>query len=103
MTEAIQRFGRRARLEHVLIMSLFTLLALSGIPQKFYPDPWAERGGTGIHGMHLDPARPITYVATDGKRQVIPVTARRSPRTAARAIPSWPRTSRTPRCCPISV
>ena len=30
-------------------------------------------GHTGIHGVHLDPARPITYVATDGKRQVIPV------------------------------
>ena len=30
-------------------------------------------GGSGIHGMHLDPARPISYVATDGKRQVIPV------------------------------
>jgi formate dehydrogenase subunit gamma len=42
MTETIQRFGRRARMEHVLIMLLFTLLALSGIPQKFYPDPWAE-------------------------------------------------------------
>ena len=42
MTDTIQRFGRRARLEHVLIMVLFTLLALSGIPQKFYPDPWAE-------------------------------------------------------------
>ena len=30
-------------------------------------------GHTGIHGLHLDPARPISYVATDGKRQVIPV------------------------------
>ncbi len=28
---------------------------------------------TGIHGVHLDPARPITFVATDAKRQVIPV------------------------------
>jgi formate-dependent nitrite reductase cytochrome c552 subunit len=28
---------------------------------------------TGIHGVHLDPARPITFVATDDKRQVIPV------------------------------
>jgi hypothetical protein len=27
----------------------------------------------GIHGLHLDPARPISYVATGGKRQVIPV------------------------------
>ena len=30
-------------------------------------------GHTGIHGVHLDPARPISYVSTDGKRQVIPV------------------------------
>ena len=30
-------------------------------------------GHTGIHGLHLDPARPISYVATDDKRQVIPV------------------------------
>jgi cytochrome b subunit of formate dehydrogenase len=42
MSETMVRFGRRARAEHVVIMVLFTLLALSGIPQKFYPDPWAE-------------------------------------------------------------
>jgi hypothetical protein len=33
------------------------------------------RGGSeavGIHGRHLDPARPISYVATDDRRQVIP-------------------------------
>ena len=42
MTETVRRFGRRAKLEHALIMGLFTLLALSGIPQKFYPAPWAE-------------------------------------------------------------
>jgi hypothetical protein len=28
-------------------------------------------GGSGIHGRHLDESRPITYVATDTKRQVI--------------------------------
>jgi hypothetical protein len=33
----------------------------------------AASGSVGIHGKHLDPARPISYVATDGKRQVIPV------------------------------
>jgi len=27
----------------------------------------------GIHGLHLDPKRPISYIATDGRRQVIPV------------------------------
>jgi nitrate/TMAO reductase-like tetraheme cytochrome c subunit len=33
----------------------------------------ASEGHVGIHGQHLDPARPISYVATGGKRQVIPV------------------------------
>jgi hypothetical protein len=33
----------------------------------------AATGHVGIHGVHLDPSRPISYVATDGKRQVIPV------------------------------
>jgi hypothetical protein len=28
--------------------------------------------GVGIHGRHLDESRPITYVATDDRRQVIP-------------------------------
>lgn len=27
----------------------------------------------GIHGVHLDPERPIDYVSIDGRRQVIPV------------------------------
>jgi nitrate/TMAO reductase-like tetraheme cytochrome c subunit len=30
------------------------------------------QGLEGIHGHHLDPARPIRYVSTDGHRQVIP-------------------------------
>jgi hypothetical protein len=30
------------------------------------------QGGIGIHGRHLDTRLPITYVATDDKRQVIP-------------------------------
>jgi cytochrome b subunit of formate dehydrogenase len=42
MTEMVRRFNRRAKVEHVTIMALFTALALSGIPQKFYPAPWAE-------------------------------------------------------------
>jgi len=33
----------------------------------------AGRLGTGIHGRHLDDRAPITYVATDDRRQVIPV------------------------------
>jgi formate dehydrogenase subunit gamma len=57
MTETIVRFGRRARIEHVAIMALFTLLVVSGIPQKFYPDPWAE-GVIGLIGG-IDRARWI--------------------------------------------
>src|SRR6185436_16985066 len=30
------------------------------------------RNSVGIHGTHLDPKRQIDYVATDGRRQVIP-------------------------------
>jgi hypothetical protein len=30
------------------------------------------RSSTGIHGVHMDPSRQISYVATDGRRQVIP-------------------------------
>ena len=32
----------------------------------------SARGQTGIHGRHLDDASRIRYVATDGRRQVIP-------------------------------
>jgi hypothetical protein len=32
----------------------------------------SARGSTGIHGRHLDEASRIHYVATDGRRQVIP-------------------------------
>jgi hypothetical protein len=32
--------------------------------------------GVGIHGLHLDPARPISYVAADDRRQVIPRVTR---------------------------
>lgn len=35
--------------------------------------------GTGIHGRHLDPTRPISYVATDGRRQVIPRVSQAGP------------------------
>jgi len=38
----IVRFSRRARVEHVAVMSLFAVLALTGFPQKFFPAPWAQ-------------------------------------------------------------
>jgi formate dehydrogenase subunit gamma len=36
MTREIVRFSRRQRLEHVAVMTLFTVLALTGLPQKFF-------------------------------------------------------------------
>ncbi len=39
---SVVRFSRRARVEHVAVMSLFVVLALTGFPQKFFPDPWAQ-------------------------------------------------------------
>jgi len=36
MSDYLQRFSLRQRVEHFLVMSIFTLLALTGFPQKFY-------------------------------------------------------------------
>jgi formate dehydrogenase subunit gamma len=40
--DTVVRFTRRARAEHVAVMTLFVLLALTGFPQKFFPAPWAQ-------------------------------------------------------------
>jgi cytochrome b subunit of formate dehydrogenase len=42
MSEYLQRFSPRQRVEHFLVMSIFTLLALTGFPQKFYDAGWAH-------------------------------------------------------------
>jgi len=42
MSGEFVRFSLRQRLEHVSIMSLFSLLALTGFPQKFYDARWAQ-------------------------------------------------------------
>ena len=42
MTDYVQRFSRRQRIEHALVMSIFTLLAITGFPQKFYDAGWAN-------------------------------------------------------------
>src|SRR3972149_5430315 len=36
------RFSMRQRCEHLLIMVLFIVLALTGFPQKFYDAGWAQ-------------------------------------------------------------
>ena len=93
MTETIQRFGRRAKLEHVLIMSLFTLLALSGIPQKFYPDPWAETligllGGIDrARWIHRFAGIAFTLLAVEHVAVVV-ISALRE-RVALSMVPRW--------------
>jgi formate dehydrogenase subunit gamma len=42
MSDYLQRFSRRQRVEHFLVMSIFTLLALTGFPQKFYDAGWSH-------------------------------------------------------------
>ena len=42
MSDYLQRFSLRQRVEHFLVMSIFTLLALTGFPQKFYDATWAH-------------------------------------------------------------
>jgi formate dehydrogenase subunit gamma len=42
MSAYLQRFSLRQRVEHFLVMSIFTLLALTGFPQKFYDAGWAH-------------------------------------------------------------
>ncbi|MGE5357921.1 MAG: formate dehydrogenase subunit gamma [Bacteroidales bacterium] len=42
MTEYVTRFNVRQRIEHIAIMSLFIILSVTGLPQKFYQAGWAE-------------------------------------------------------------
>lgn len=37
----VRRFGRRARIEHMLVMLTFILLLVTGLPQKFNDSGWA--------------------------------------------------------------
>ena len=39
---SVTRFALVERVEHATVMSLFTLLAITGIPQKFYDHGWAQ-------------------------------------------------------------
>lgn len=42
MTEYVTRFSVRQRAEHFVVMSLFMLLGVTGMPQKFYDAAWAH-------------------------------------------------------------
>jgi formate dehydrogenase subunit gamma len=43
MSDSIVRFNVKQRVEHVVTMVVFTLLCLTGLPQKFYDASWAHR------------------------------------------------------------
>ncbi|HLA79605.1 MAG TPA: cytochrome b/b6 domain-containing protein [Vicinamibacteria bacterium] len=40
--DLVVRFSRRQRVEHLVVMLLFLLLALTGFPQKFYDSSWSH-------------------------------------------------------------
>jgi cytochrome b subunit of formate dehydrogenase len=42
MSDTFVRFTRRQRAEHLLVMSLFVILAVTGFPQKFSDSAWAR-------------------------------------------------------------
>lgn len=41
-TKTYQRFALSQRIEHILMLTAFIVLALTGLPQKFSGQPWAE-------------------------------------------------------------
>ena len=43
MTAFVVRFSICQRVEHLVTMVVFTLLCLTGLPQKFYQSAWAQR------------------------------------------------------------
>jgi formate dehydrogenase subunit gamma len=51
VTGAIVRFSRKQRAEHLIVMILFTVLAVTGFPQKFYEARWAGVVVNAIGGL----------------------------------------------------
>ena len=51
MRHYVVRFTRRQRIEHFSVMTLFTLLVLTGLPQKFYEGGWAQAIILGLGGI----------------------------------------------------
>jgi formate dehydrogenase subunit gamma len=51
MSEYIVRFSRRQRAEHVAVMSLFAVLALTGLPQRFFEAGWAQTIVVALGGI----------------------------------------------------
>ena len=42
MSTYLTRFTRRQRVEHALVMSLFLILSVTGLPQKYFDAAWAR-------------------------------------------------------------
>jgi formate dehydrogenase gamma subunit len=42
MKDSVVRFSGIQRAEHATVMTLFTVLAVTGLPQKFFDSPWAQ-------------------------------------------------------------
>jgi len=51
MTDAVVRFSKKQRVEHLVVMLLFMTLALTGFPQKFYETRWAAVIVNAIGGL----------------------------------------------------
>jgi cytochrome b subunit of formate dehydrogenase len=61
MTSSIVRFTLIQRLEHAATMTLFVALAVTGIPQKFYDQGWAQTMMSWLGGV--DAARWVHRAA----------------------------------------
>ena len=42
MSTYLTRFTARQRTEHALVMSLFVILSVTGLPQKYFDEGWAR-------------------------------------------------------------
>jgi formate dehydrogenase gamma subunit len=51
MKQYVTRFNRRQRLEHFGVMTVFIILSVTGLPQKFYEAGWAEAIIFGLGGI----------------------------------------------------
>jgi cytochrome b subunit of formate dehydrogenase len=51
MKEYVTRFSRRERLEHLAVMTIFIILCVTGLPQKFYTAGLAQAIILGLGGI----------------------------------------------------
>jgi formate dehydrogenase gamma subunit len=81
--EYIVRFSAKQRVEHVLIMSFFILLALTGFPQKFFEAGWAQwlvlhlGGIDSVHWLHRMSGILFALVAIEHLGGVLLLTVRK--------------------------